>query len=361
VTGSLSAIVLAAGGGTRMRSTLPKPLHRLCGRPMVLHVIDALAELDIDQVIVVVGHGADQVVKTVTELAPHGLDVVFVEQVDQRGTGDAAAVAMGSLTGRADDEDVVILPGDTPLLRPTTLADLVARHRSREAGVTLLTAEVADPAGYGRVVRAKDGRVAAVVEHADASEEQRGITEVNTSIYCFRSSLLAPALRRLSPRNAQGELYLTDVVSVLHDAGYPTHSLTVADSMEAAGVNDRAQLAAAEAELRDRINERWMRRGVTMWDPTTTYVDAAVDLAPDVTLLPGTVLRGSCAVGRGARIGPHAVLEDVIVADDAVVGTVRATRAAIGRDAWVDSFVVLNPGSSVAAGERIAAFTTVEP
>ena len=341
-----------------MRSSLPKPLHRLCGRPMVLHVIDALAQLDIDRMVVVVGHGADQVAKAVTELAPEGLEVVFAEQAVQRGTGDAAAVGLAALPGGDEGEDVVILPGDTPLLRPTTLAELVRRHRSREAGVTMLTAEIADPAGYGRVVRSKDGRVAGVVEHRDATEEQLAITEVNTSIYCFRRSVLAPALRRLSPKNAQCELYLTDAVAVLHDAGYPTHSLTVADPMEAAGVNDRAQLSVAEAELRDRINERWMRRGVTMWDPERTYVDASVDLAEDVTLLPGTVLRGLCRVGAGARIGPNAFLEDSVVAERAIVETVRATRAAIGPDATVASFVTLEPGAVVAAGERIDPFTT---
>jgi len=361
VSGSLSAIVLAAGGGTRMRSTLPKPLHRLCGRPMVLHVIDALAELDVEQVVVVVGHGGDQVVKTVTELAPVGLEVVFAEQAEQRGTGDATAVGLAALRGGVDDdEDVVVLPGDTPLLRPTTLAELVHTHRTRSAGVTLLTAEAMDPTGYGRIVRSKDGRVAAVVEQADASVEELSITEVNTSIYCFSRSLLGPALRRLTPQNEQSELYLTDVVAVLHDAGYPTHSLTALDAMEAAGVNDRAQLAIAEAELRDRINERWMRRGVTMWDPERTYVDATVDLAGDVTLLPGTVLRGRCRIGEGARIGPNAFLEDTVVAEGAVVETVRATRASVGAEALVESFSVLGPGAVVASGERLAPSSTRE-
>jgi bifunctional UDP-N-acetylglucosamine pyrophosphorylase/glucosamine-1-phosphate N-acetyltransferase len=172
----------------------------------------------------------------------------------------------------------VVLPGDTPLLRPQTLAALVRYHRSEEAGATLLTAEVEDPRGYGRVVHGKDDGVCRVVEEVDATEEERAITEVNTSIYCFRRSILAPALRRLTPANAQGEYYLTDAVSVLFSAGYRVQSLVLPDSMEAAGVNDRAQLAVAEAELRDRINERWMRRGVTMWDPERTYVDAQVEL-----------------------------------------------------------------------------------
>ena len=201
-----------------MRSSLPKPLHRLCGRPMILHVIDALAELDVQRVVVVVGHGGDQVTKTVSELAPEGLRVEFVEQVVQRGTGDAAAVALSAFSSVEDDDDVVVLPGDTPLLRPATLAELVARHRDREAGVTLLTAELDDPTGYGRIVRGKDGRVSGIVEHGDATQQEREIHEVNTSIYCFRRALLAPALRRLGSSNAQGEHYLTDVVGVLYEA-----------------------------------------------------------------------------------------------------------------------------------------------
>ena len=242
-----------------------------------------------DRVVVVVGHRGEWVTKTLVQQAPADLQIEFVEQLDQSGTGDALAVG---LTGLPDDddeeEDVVVLPGDTPLLRPQTLAALVRAHRAEDAGATLLTAVVENPTGYGRVVHGKDGDVARVVEEADATDEEQAIDEVNTSIYCFRRSLLAPALRRLSPANAQGEYYLTDVVAVLHQRRATRCSRwSLPDSMEAAGVNDRAQLAVAEAELRDRINERWMRRGVTMWDPERTYVDAEVQLAADVSLLPG--------------------------------------------------------------------------
>ena len=329
---------------------------------MVLHVIDALAELDVDRVVVVVGHEADHVIKSVTELAPGGLEVTFAVQAEQRGTGDAVSVALGAFDDIADldDDDVVVLPGDTPLLTSSSLAALVAAHREREAGVTLLTAEIDDPTGYGRVVRARDGRVASVVEHADATEEQRSISEVNTSIYCFRRSLLAPALRRLAPTNAQGELYLTDVVGVLFDAGYTTHALILDDPSEAAGVNDRAQLAGAESVMRGRINQRWLGRGVTMWDPAQTYVDASVDLAPDVVLLPGSILRGSCRVGEGAHVGPYALLDDTVVGERASVGTVTADRAEVGADAIVASFSTLLPGAVVPAGARIGPGSVVE-
>ncbi len=331
-----------------MRSERPKPLHLLCGRPMILHVLDAMAEVDVTRVVVVVGHRADWVTKTLVQHAPPSMQIEFVEQESQSGTGDALAVG---LTGLPDDddeeEDVVVLPGDTPLLRPQTLAALVRYHRSEEAGATLLTAEVEDPMGYGRVVHGKDDVVCRVVEEVDATEEERAIIEVNTSIYCFRRSILAPALRRLTPANAQGEYYLTDAVSVLFSAGYRVQSLVLPDSMEAAGVNDRAQLAVAEAELRDRINERWMRRGVTMWDPERTYVDAEVQLTTDVSLLPGVILRGRCVIGEGSEIGPNCVLTDTVVGRRAVVTQSTCDRATIGDGARVGPFCVVQPGAEV--------------
>jgi bifunctional UDP-N-acetylglucosamine pyrophosphorylase/glucosamine-1-phosphate N-acetyltransferase len=348
----LSAVVLAAGEGTRMRSARPKPLHRLCGRPMVLHVLDALAELSVSRVVVVVGHRAEWVTKTLVEHAPPGMAIEFVEQVEQRGTGDAMSVA---LTGLPDDDpdddgDVVVLPGDTPLLRPSTLAGLVHRHRASDAAATLLTAVLDDPTGYGRVVRGRDDSVARVVEHADADEDELEVHEVNTSIYCFRRSVLAPALRRLSPANAQGEYYLTDVVEVLYEAGHKVGSVVVDDTMEVAGVNDRAQLAVAEAELRDRINERWMRRGVTMWDPERTYIDVDVVLAPDVVLLPGVILQGNCVIGTHAEIGPDARLVDTEVGEGATVASSVCRRSVVGADARIGPFAVLDEGSEVPPG-----------
>jgi bifunctional UDP-N-acetylglucosamine pyrophosphorylase/glucosamine-1-phosphate N-acetyltransferase len=359
----LTAVVLAAGEGTRMKSARPKPLHRLCGRPMVLHVLDALAELSVTRVVVVVGHRAEWVTKTLVEHAPAGMAIEFVEQVEQRGTGDAMSVA---LTGLLDDEgdeesDVVVLPGDTPLLRPTTLARLVRVHRDSEAAATLLTAELDEPDGYGRVVRGRNDSVARVVEHADATAEELEVKEVNTSIYCFRRSVLAPSLRRLSPANAQGEYYLTDVVEVLYEAGHNVGSMVVVDTMEVAGVNDRAQLAIAEAELRDRINERWMRRGVTMWDPERTYIDADVRLATDVVLLPGVILQGACEIAEHAEIGPNSHLVDTTVAEGAVVMASVARRAVIGRDAKVGPFAVLVEGSEVPAGAVVGAIGVVAP
>ena len=348
----LSAVVLAAGHGTRMRSARPKPLHRLCGRPMILHVLDALAELPVTRVVVVVGHRADWVTKTLIEHAPTGMVIEFVEQPEQRGTGDAMSVALTGLPEEddGDDGDVVVLPGDTPLLRPGTLARLVHAHRAHDDAATLLTAVLEDPTGYGRVVRGRDNAVARVVEHADATDKDLAVGEVNTSMYCFKRSVLAPSLRRLSPANAQGEYYLTDVVEVLYEAGHRVGSLVVEDTMEVAGVNDRAQLAVAEAELRDRINERWMRRGVTMWDPQTTYIDTEVTLATDVVLLPGVILQGGCVVGEHAEIGPDSRLVDTTVGEGAVIASSVCRRAVIGPDARVGPFAVLAEGTDVPAG-----------
>ncbi len=305
----VSAVVLAAGEGTRMRSGTPKVLHPLCGRPMLLHVLDALEALPLERIVVVVGHAAEHVTKTLQEQLTGTVPVEFVEQHTQRGTGDAVSVA---LTAFADDldleDDLIVVMGDAPLLRAETLAMLATEHRHADAAATLLTARVPDPTGYGRIVRDAQGRVERIVEQADAEPDELEIDEINPSIYCFRRGFLAPALRRLSPENAQGEYYLTDVVAVLRQAGHVVLGVEADDPTEAVGVNDRAQLAEAEAELRTRINVGWMRAGVGMTDPSRTYLDTTVVLAPDVQLLPGTILQGRTVVGAGSVIGPDTQL-----------------------------------------------------
>lgn len=331
----------------------------LVGRPLVQHVIDALVDSQVRRVVVVVGHGAETVVKKLQEApGPHRRE--FVEQQVLRGTGDAVAVGLTGLPDddldMADDGDVVVLPGDTPLLRPSTIASLVAEHRLSGAACTILTARFVDPAGYGRIVRDDDGRVRRIVEHGDATDEQQSIDEINTGIYVFRRSLLAPALRRLTPDNAQGELYLTDVIEVLADAGHEVVGVVTDDAEETLGVNDRAQLAVAEAELRHRINQRWMEAGVTIVDPTTTYIDADVELAADVTVWPGTLIRGATRVEAGAELGPETDLVDCRVHENASVERSRARRAEIGRDAVVGPYAVIGPGAGVPAGTHTGPF-----
>ncbi len=350
-----------------MRSARPKPLHRLCGRPMVLRVLDALAELKVDRAVVVVGHAADRVSKALGEQAPPGLTLELVEQQVQAGTGDALSVAMSAFVGADDDldpeheGDLIVLPGDTPLLRPSTLAALVERHRADGSSATVLTARLADPTGYGRVVRGRNGGVARIVEQRDATDEEAAIDEVNVGIYVFRRGLVAPTLRRLTPSNAQGEYYLTDTIEVLARAGYKVGSVVIDEALEGAGVNDRVQLAAAEAELRRRINERWMRRGVTMIDPGRTYLDTTVQLAADVCLHPGTILQGRTVVDAGAEIGPDTRLTDCLVGAGAVVEHVVGHQATIGPGARVGPFVVLAPGSSVAVDAITGSHLVVTP
>ncbi|MFM7271651.1 MAG: bifunctional UDP-N-acetylglucosamine diphosphorylase/glucosamine-1-phosphate N-acetyltransferase GlmU [Actinomycetes bacterium] len=354
----LAAVVLAAGEGTRMRSATPKVLHPLAGRPMLAHLVDTLVSLPIERVVVVVGHGAAEVTETLSAAIRSPKPVDFVEQAVQRGTGDATAVALSAFPEETglDEDDVLVLVGDVPLLRADTVAALVAHHRESDAAATLLTTHVDDPTGYGRIVRDARGGVARIVEQADATEEERAITEVNPAIGCYRRSLLAPALRRLTPSNAQGEYYLTDVVQVLRDAGHAVAALAANDPFECMGVNDRAQLAAAEAALRARINLAWMRAGVTMVDPRATYVDASVVLAPDVRLLPGTILEGRTTVATGAVVGPDSRLVDTRVGERAVVQQTVARDAEIGPDCTVGPFASLRPGTRLAAGAHVGTF-----
>jgi bifunctional UDP-N-acetylglucosamine pyrophosphorylase/glucosamine-1-phosphate N-acetyltransferase len=355
----ISALVLAAGEGTRMRSGRPKPLHPLCGRPMVMHVLHALHGVDVRRTAVVVGHGAELVTKKITELSPPSLHVTFVEQSVQRGTGDAVIVG---LTAFHDDEDVdeastiVVLNGDMPLLRPATIARLVGHHEQSGGAGTVLTARLADPTGYGRIVRGKENRVIRIVEQRDATPDERAIDEINTGVFCFRRDLLGPALRRLSPDNSQGEYYLTDVVEVLTDAGYSVGALMIDDAAEVHGVNDRWQLALAERELRSRTNRRWMLAGVTMLDPRQTFIDLTVDLARDVTIFPGTILQGRTTVAEGCELGPNTHLVDCVVGAGAVVEHTVGRDAEIGPGARVGPYAVLEPGASVAPGVVTGAF-----
>ena len=325
---------------------------------MVLYVLDALAHDDVVATVVVVGHAGPWVESSLKQRAREDAHLTFVEQEEQLGTGHAVSVAMSTVASEVGDTDgdVLIVPGDTPLLRHDTVGQLLDHHHASGASLTVLSAELDDPYGYGRIVRAKDGSIAAIVEERDATDDQRLIHEVNTSIMVVRESLLGPALRRIGRQNSQNEYYLTDLVAALHDSGHVTSALVCEDAAEAAGVNDRAQLAEAEAVLRARINEQWMMSGVTMWDPSHTYVDADVLIEADVSLLPGTVLKGRCVIERGAQVGPNAFLTDSHVGEGAVVGSVEANGAHVGEGAWVSSFVVLTPGAKVGPGETVAPF-----
>jgi bifunctional UDP-N-acetylglucosamine pyrophosphorylase / glucosamine-1-phosphate N-acetyltransferase len=314
-----------------MRSETPKHLHPLLGRRLVDWVVDAARSLDPDPLVVVTGPDyAD---------AFDGLEVAV--QAEPRGTGDALAAARGSLDGR--EGDLLVLAGDSPLLRPESLQRLLAVHRESGAAATVLTFRRADPASYGRIVRGEDGSLRAIVEATDATPEQRAIDEVNSSIYVFAASKLWPALERIVPANAQGELYLTDAVRQLADQG----ELVAAhegDSEEAEGVNTRVEMAEAAAALRDRINEEHMLAGVTIVDPSSTWIEPSVQLEPDSTVHPFTVLRGTTRVGGGAEVGPHAVAVD----------------AEIGPRVLVGPFCYLRPGTVLEAGAKAGTFVEIK-
>jgi len=323
---------------------------------MVLHVIDTLVALPLERIVVVVGHQSETVTKTLQNELVTDIPIEFVEQRVPRGTGDATSVALTAFSDAVDDDDVIVLSADIPLLRADTLAVLATEHRLADAAATLLTAELDDPTGYGRIVRDARGTVERIVEQSDGTAEELAIREVNPSIYCFRRAFLAPALRRVSPENAQGEYYLTDVVEVLRSTGHSVLAVPATDATETLGVNDRAQLAAAEGLLRERINDDWMRAGVTMTDPARTYIDATVELGEDVRLLPGTVLEGRTSVGAGSVIGPDARLVDTIVGEDVTITYSVTREAEIGDGAVVGPYAHLRPGTRLARGAKIGNF-----
>jgi bifunctional UDP-N-acetylglucosamine pyrophosphorylase/glucosamine-1-phosphate N-acetyltransferase len=348
VTDQRTVIILAAGEGKRMKSSVPKVLHTLLGRSLVGHVLAAAAPLSAVRTIVVVGMGADQVAAHVSEIAP---DAVPVTQAEQRGTGHAVRVALPPDAAGT----VVVLNGDLPLVRPETLTALVARHERDGNAATLLTAEVADPTGLGRIITGEKG-LERIVEERDATPEERAIKEINAGAYAFDSGLLRDALTRLSTDNDQGEEYLTDVLTQLVAAGHPVGTELAGDPDEALGVNDRVQLAQLRAILRDRVNEDWMRAGVSIIDPATTWVDVTVTLSRDVVVQPGTQLCGATSVEEGAEVGPDSTLTDMAIGAGASVVRTHGSRSKIGPGAKVGPFAYLRPGTVLAADGKIGTF-----
>jgi bifunctional UDP-N-acetylglucosamine pyrophosphorylase/glucosamine-1-phosphate N-acetyltransferase len=350
-----AVVVLAAGEGTRMKSATPKVLHTLGGRSMLGHVVAAARALDPQHLIVVVGHGRDRVT---TELA--GLDpaAVAVVQAEQRGTGHAVRTALEGLDHL--EGTVVVVPGDAPLLTTETVRAMCERHTAAGAATTVLTAELADATGYGRVVRAADGSVTAIVEHKDADEQVRAIREINTSVYAFAAGPLREALGKLGTDNVQREEYLTDVVGLHRHAGLAVAAHVAPDPAEVMGINDRAQLAEAARVLRDRTNTRHMLAGVAILDPVTTWIDADVVLEPDATLLQNTQLKGSTVVRRGAVVGPDTTLVSTEVGEDAQVRRTTAEGAVIGAGATVGPYTYLRPGTRLGKGSKAGAYVEIK-
>jgi len=334
-----------------MKSSRSKLLHEIAGHSMLSYAVTAATTVQPEHIVVVVGHLRDQVEAHLAEIAPH---VLIAVQDQQLGTGDAVQAALGQLADLTGD--VIVTMGDVPMLTGETLVALLEEHRARQAAVTVLTAQVPDPTGYGRILRDGDGMVSGIVEHRDADDSQLEITEINSGIYVFDAVTLRAALTEIAPMNDQGEIYLTDVLTVVRGAGRPVGALLIEDLWQTEGVNDRIQLCRMNAEVNRRILERWMLEGVTVVDPATTWVHASVDLAPDVILLPGTSLEGATSIGAGARIGPDTTLIDVEVGESAVVTRTHGSLSVIGSGASVGPYAYLRPGTTLGAGGKIGTF-----
>jgi bifunctional UDP-N-acetylglucosamine pyrophosphorylase/glucosamine-1-phosphate N-acetyltransferase len=353
----VATIVLAAGRGTRMKSRTPKVLHPVCGKPMVAWVTDAVAEAGVaDDVVVVVGHGAEAV--TAALAARHGARVRTVLQAEQRGTGHAVQVALPALSKAATA--VLVVCGDTPRVTSTPLSQLVKLRESTGAAVAMWTTHLASPRGYGRIVRDERGHICAIVEEKDATDAQRAITEVNPGVYCFDAAFLAEALPRLSADNAAGELYLTDVIAAAVAVGAAVASMPV-DAAITHGVNDRLQLAEAEAFVARRIVDDAMRAGVTVHDPGSVVIGPDVKLATDVDIGPRCILTGKSRVAEGAVIGPGCVIVDSVIDEGAVVHAYSLLQQArVGRNASVGPFARLRPDADVGDEAHVGNFVELK-
>ncbi|SDB79908.1 bifunctional UDP-N-acetylglucosamine pyrophosphorylase / Glucosamine-1-phosphate N-acetyltransferase [Raineyella antarctica] len=349
--GVAAVVVLAAGAGTRMKSSRSKVLHEVAGRSMLSWAVDAAEQVEPEHLVVVVGHQREQVEEHLREVAPA---VITAVQDQQNGTGHAVMCGLaplGEVTGT-----VIVTYGDVPLLSGETLVAMVGEHRRAGHAVTVLTARVPDPTGYGRIVRGDDGGIARIVEHKDASEAERAIDEINSGIYVFDADILHDGLASLGTDNAQGELYLTDVIGHANSVGRRVGAYVTDDLWQTEGVNNRLQLARMGAEMNRRIGEKWMLAGVTIIDPATTWIEDSVDIAPDVTLMPGTHLHGATSIATGAVIGPDTSLKDVEVGEEATITRSQGLLATVGARCQVGPYAYLRPGTELAADVRIGPF-----
>ncbi|MFC5953348.1 bifunctional UDP-N-acetylglucosamine diphosphorylase/glucosamine-1-phosphate N-acetyltransferase GlmU [Streptomyces pratens] len=348
-----AVVVLAAGEGTRMKSATPKVLHDICGRSLVGHVLAASGELEPENLVVVVGHARERVTAHLAGIAPGARTAV---QAEQNGTGHAVRMGLEELGGSVDGT-VVVVCGDTPLLTGETLRRLSATHSADGNAVTVLTAEVPDATGYGRIVRdAASGAVTAIVEHKDATEEQRAIREINSGVFAFDGALLAGALKRVRTDNSQGEEYLTDVLGILREAGHRVGASVAVDHREIAGINNRVQLSQARRILNDRLLTAAMLSGVTVIDPASTWVDVSVTFGQDVVVHPGTQLHGATHLAEGCEVGPNARLTDTRVGAGARVDNTVSAGAEIGPEATVGPYAYLRPGTRLGRKGKIGTY-----
>jgi len=347
-----SAVILAAGKGVRMRSELPKVLHRVAGKPIVLYIVEAVKAAGIEQITLVVGHGREQVEKTLS-----GLHLEFAVQAEQLGTGHALMQAENHI----DPADtLLVLAGDTPLLRQEILTQIIDFHVREQAAATVLTCEFAHPHGYGRVIRESDGSFARIVEQKDASPQEQLVKEINSGIYCFQAGEAFAALKGLKAGNAQGEYYLTDVLEILKRDGKKVLPLLLEAEEDIYGINDRVQLAYAEKIMRQRKNRSLMQGGVTLIDPDSTFVDNEVEIGPDTIILPNTMIEGRTVIGSGCQIGPNTRINDSRLGNDVIVESSRIKEAVVGDKCSIGPFAYLRPEADLAAGVKVGDFVEIK-
>lgn len=349
-----AVIVLAAGAGTRMKSDTPKVMHGIGGRSMVEHAIAAARNLTPERLAAVVRFQRDKVAQHILDFDG---DVTIVDQDEIPGTGRAVEVGLlgldeqGEVTGT-----VVVTYGDVPLLRSETLQELIAHHEAHKNAVTVLTTHIDNPGSYGRIVRDASGEVEAIVEAKDATAEQLKITEINSGIYAFDAKVLRDSLTQVTTDNAQGEKYITDVLSIAREAGHRTSALAIEDRWEVEGANDRVQLAQLGRKLNDRLVEQHMRNGVTIVDPQTTWIDSTVTIENDVTILPGTQLQGTTSVGTGSVVGPDSTLKNIQVGKNVTIARTHGSDSVIHDGATVGPFAYLRPGTELGEKGKIGTF-----
>lgn len=350
-----AVVVLAAGAGTRMKSDRQKTLHEIGGRSLLSHSLHAAAGVHPEHLVAVVGHQRDQVAPAVERIAEQmQVEIRQAVQEEQNGTGHAVQVGLSAIPDF--EGTVVVTNGDVPLLTPDTLQALVDTHEAERAAVTVLSLEFDNPTGYGRIIRGEAGDVVAIVEEKDATDEQRKVREVNSGVFAFDGAVLRDALERVTPDNAQGEFYITDVLGIARGDGLRVTALTAPDARELAGVNDRVQLAEAGKELNRRLVEKAMRNGATVIDPATTWIGVEVEIGRDVVIHPNTQLWGSTVIRDGAEIGPDTTLTDMEVGARATVVRTQGELGVIGEDATVGPFTYIRPGTELGAGGKLGGF-----
>ncbi len=346
------AVILAAGQGTRMKSKLYKVLHPVCGKSMVQHVVDQVSMLNAKKMVTIIGHGAEQV------KAQLGEKTLYAIQEEQLGTAHAVMQAKEILS---EEEGVtIVVYGDTPLIRHETMEALLKHHEDSGAKATILTVIADDPTGYGRIIRDESGHVAKIVEHKDATADERKIQEINSGMYCFDNQALFETLKRVTNDNAQGEYYLPDVIEILKNDREVVTAYQAADFEEMLGINDRLALSEAEGLLKRRINEQHMRNGVTIIDPMNTYICSDVQIGQDTILYPGTILSGQTTIGENCIIGPNSQIENCLIGDNATIRQSVAFDSQIGSDVQIGPFAHIRPKSSIHNHVKIGNFVEVK-